>query len=1603
MESSRGAEAEAGVEHRHQREGFAPIRSENILAEPGEGEQEQKHNQHQGQLQDRPIVSASQSTHPRPTPTPFRASSSTDVAAQSEKSSDIPSLSRIASTRSARDRRRFEPISPGDAEELQRIATSGALSRTNTSSAAKESGNAAGRLERRDTLAGVKLGDPVLDPGSAEFDVWKWSRMLMSLMDQNNVVQRRAGIVWKRLQVCGSGSAINLQKNVGSLFLAPLRLGEFFGPGPEKTILKDFEGCLKTGEMLVVLGRPGSGCSTLLKSLMGELTGLDMKGQSEVHYNETSADAVESAINTQHNEHRLTDTLPGIPQKQMVKQFKGEIVYNQEVDKHFPHLTVGETLEFAARVRTPQQRLVDGVSRETWAKHMAQVVMATFGLSHTYHTKVGNDFVRGVSGGERKRVSIAEMALAGSPIAAWDNSTRGLDAATALEFTRSLRMSANLSGACHLVAIYQASQAIYDEFDKAVVLYEGRQIYFGPADEAKQYFVAMGWECPPRQTTGDFLTSVTNPAERTARAGMEKQVPRTPDEFEQYWHASTQRQALQQETREHEAEFSGDQTLDAFTASRRGMQANHVRPESPYTVSIPMQIRYCTQRAYQRLWNDRTSTVTTVVGQIAMALIIGSVFYGTRSDTASFFQKGGVLFFAVLLNALIAISEINTLYSQRPIVEKQASYAFYHPFTEAMAGVVADVPVKFVIATCFNVILYFLAGLRREPSQFFIFFMFNFVAILTMSQIYRSIAASTKTVSQALAIAGVTTLAIVIYTGFVIPRPLMHPWFKWISWINPVAYAFEGLFVNELHGQRFACSQIVPSGPGYPSTGNQFICAVAGAVEGQLTVSGDDYLQSQFQYSYSHIWRNLGFMFAFMIFFLFVYLFATEFNASTDSKAEVLVFRRGHVPQHLAAVEKAAKQDEEAAMPSAGANSPAKDDATKEAEQDEQVAALAPQTDVFTWRDVCYDIKIKGESRRLLDNVSGWVKPGTLTALMGVSGAGKTTLLDVLAQRVSMGVVTGDMLVSGKPLDASFQRKTGYVQQQDLHLETSTVREALRFSAMLRQPRAASKEAKHAFVEDVIKMLNMQEFAEAVVGVPGEGLNVEQRKLLTIGVELAAKPALLLFLDEPTSGLDSQSSWAIVAFLRKLADSGQAVLATIHQPSAILFQEFDRLLFLAKGGRTVYFGDIGENSSTLLNYFESYGAGKCGEDDNPAEYMLTMVGAGATGKSTKDWHEVWKASDEAKEIQSELASIQAAVGQERAGDSATSHSEFAMPFATQLIEVTTRVFQQYWRTPEYIYAKLLLGVASALFIGFSFFHVERSQQGLQNAIFSIFMITTIFTTLVQQIMPRFILQRDLYEVRERPSKAYSWKAFLIANIAVEIPYQMLLGIMVWASYFYPIYTRGGIPSAERQGLILLLLVQFFVFASTFAHMMIAALPDAETAGNIATLMFSLCLTFNGVFQPPFALPGFWIFMYRVSPLTYLVSAISSTGLSGRPVQCSSNEIAVMQPPPNTSCGAYLSGYASASGGALYNPSATADCQFCTATVADQFLTQVAISYRTRWRDYGIGFAFIVFNICAAVFLYYFFRVRKAEGKSGGGGGGWRKVLRLVRKDAEVEK
>lgn len=183
-----------------------------------------------------------------------------------------------------------------------------------------------------------------------------------------------------------------------------------------------------------------------------------------------------------------------------------------------------------------------------------------------------------------------------------------------------------------------------------------------------------------------------------------------------------------------------------------------------------------------------------------------------------------------------------------------------------------------------------------------------------------------------------------------------------------VDFSLALLTLQIVHGREFPCASFVPAPPF--QSGNSFICSVAGAVAGRTTVSGDAWVQASYQYSYSHIWRNLGFIIAFWIFFMALYLTVTELNSSSSSTAEVLVFRRGHVPKYIMQTG-SAKSDEEAAEKETSSST---DDTAQE------VSVIPPQKDFFTWRDVVYDIIIKGEPRRLLDHVSGWVKPGTLTA-----------------------------------------------------------------------------------------------------------------------------------------------------------------------------------------------------------------------------------------------------------------------------------------------------------------------------------------------------------------------------------------------------------------------------------------------------------------------------------------------------------------------------------------------------------------------------------------------------------------------------------------------
>lgn len=466
---------------------------------------------------------------------------------------------------------------------------------------------------------------------------------------------------------------------------------------------------------------------------------------------------------------------------------------------------------------------------------------------------------------------------------------------------------------------------------------------------------------------------MTSPQERIIRPGCENSAPRSPDEFAAAWRESKHRKRITEEVEDYlqTHPFHGED-YDKFLESRREDQSRFQRNKSPFTLSYTEQLCLNMWRGYVLLKTDPSLTITMLVSNFSEALIISSIFYNLQPTTDTFDKRGLLIFFIILMNAFGSILEIMTLYAKRKIVEKHSRYAFYHPSAEAFASMIVDLPYKILNAVLINTVLYFMTNLRREAGAYFFFLLISFTTTLAMSMMFRLIGSTTKSIAQALAPSSIILLGLVLYTGYAIPPAYMRNWIGWARWANPIYYTLEAALINEFNGRDFTCSTFVPQGPGYQSVApSARACSQQGAVPGQDVVSGTTYLDVAYGYKPSHRWRNFGILIVFVFGYMTLHLLATEFVASERSKGEVLLFSRKVVSKH-----KRQRQHDVEKTKTVG---PVKEEAVR---KDEEVVDVDKQTSTFHWRNLCYDIKIKGEPRRILDHVDGWAKPGTLTALM---------------------------------------------------------------------------------------------------------------------------------------------------------------------------------------------------------------------------------------------------------------------------------------------------------------------------------------------------------------------------------------------------------------------------------------------------------------------------------------------------------------------------------------------------------------------------------------------------------------------------------------------
>ncbi|KAK6609283.1 ABC drug exporter [Botrytis cinerea] len=1165
--------------------------------------------------------------------------------------------------------------------------------------------------------------------------------------------------------------------------------------------------------------------------------------------------------------------------------------------------SVYSQISFALRLRRPKS------NRDTdaeFAEHWTDEILESLGIKHTKSTIVGNSFVRGVSGGERKRVSLAEVLSAAPAVVTWDNPLRGLDSSSALSFLRLLKGMSKATGMSNIVTAYQVSEN-----------------------------------------------------ERRVKVGHSPPPPLGPAGLANAFRKSSHYQSLLGEIGQFREKHCDLLSAAAFKSEVADSKHKFTHPKALALRSFPTQVMVAMRRHYQLVWGARKSLAIILALNAVNALITGSAFYKRSLTATGAFELS-----------------VSTVHS-RTILQKQHALGMLHPAVSAVALNIAELPVCFAQTVLFTIPYYFLVFANPTAAGYWFFELLIFVFYASQLALFRMLGAWSPNVPVALLLGGAAMPVGLSHSGYGPTWPTLLKWDSWIRRISPSPYSLEATMGFLMKDDTLYCTsdQLVPNGIGYDNItiANQG-CPISGSTSGSSTVPGSTYLLTHFGYRPSNAWRNFGLVLVFWV--IYTGLTAVGLTLMTKNRGgggASRVFKRGAViPDAVRGDEELREKESDlesqgnpvAIHPQGNAqslndsNSTLSTNAAKWTEN-----AKNSSRPSFTFSNVSYHVQVDGENRQLLTDISGYVRPGQLTALMGVSGAGKTTLLDTLAQRKDTGIVTGDMMIGGQPvanLGARFSRACGFCMQQDVHDSGATVREALIFSAMMRRPLSVSNQEKEAHVEEVMDLLGLKSIADALIGVPGEGgLGVEERKRVTIGVELAANPSMLLFLDEPTSGLDSQAAYSLVMFLQRIAASGVPIICTIHQPSAVIFEMFDHVLLLTRGGRTIYFGETGSNSSVVVDYFARNGTAM-DETANPAEFILDTV---ASPSGSDEWSGTWNVSPERRNLQTQIEHLNSSVS----SNLETSTTDETLPWIHQYITLTSRHWLTVWRNGVYSFSRLVKAIFMGLFLSFIFYQASDTEQGTQNRLIVLLLLPWVIPASADDIQAIWYSKWALYTARERSGVGYHPLALCAALVTVEIP----LAIVIYTIYFLCSWFTIGLSG---PGFGYLLFLALGIYGLGFALAIAALVPNSEVSGFANSLVWCVQTTFGGMALVHSDMPSFYsAWLFWADPLRYWLGSAISNGVHSVPIICSASELTIVQPPAGQTCGQYLATYLSGTGmggasmGYLSNYNATEDCGYCPYQVGDDYAISFSYFYSERVRDWGI-FTLFCFSTLAIVFF-----------------------------------
>ncbi|KAE8815016.1 Pleiotropic drug resistance protein 4 [Hordeum vulgare] len=1198
-------------------------------------------------------------------------------------------------------------------------------------------------------------------------------------------------------------------------------------------LLHETNAIIRPRRMTLLLGSPGSGKTTLLKALAGRMLDSGLKLSGRVTYN-------------------------GHGMEEFVVERAA--AYVSQEDLHNGEMTVRETLTFSAECQGTGDRhdlLAELTRREREAnltpEHDIDVfmkestiggksnivtnyIMQILGLHICSDTLVGNDMARGISGGQRKRVTIGEMLIGPARALFMDEISNGLDSSTAFQIVNFLGQLVHILGVTAVISLLQPSPETYDLFDDVVLLSEGHVVYQGPKENVVEFFESLGFRCPQRKAIADFLLEVTSVKDQKhywIRDGEPYQYFNV-EQFSEAFHAFHAGQIIRKAL---EIPFEKNQSLSPALTNLK------------YGVSKRQLVNVISSREILLMRRNSSLYIVNFAHMAMIAFVALTIFWNSNMHRDSLTDGGlylGVLFFFVSETMFSNLGDLGGTIMKLPLFFKERD-VFYPAWAYTLPTWILKIPITLVEVTILVSMTYYAVGFDPNIGRFFKQYCLLLALSQMSSSLFRLIAGVTRNMFAANIFGTFTMLLLLLLGGFLLSSENLNKFWMLGYWISPLMYAQTAISTNEFTSHRW--SKTLPGST--ESLGTSVLKSRGIFVEAKWYWIGLGAL-----IGYTVIFNGL-YTAAFTYFKTYGRGFSSLTNKTLDKKIANLSREAPSKRSH----QKRVMNELESPTNNGRVTLP-----------------FLPLS--LTFDNIRYSVdmpeenKARGETKdrlEILKGVSGCFRPGVLTALMGISGAGKTTLMDVLAGRITGGYREGTVTISGyQKKQETFCRVFGYCEQSDIHSAHLTVLESLLFSAWLRLPSEIDSLTRRIFVEDVMELLELTSLRGAQVGHPGGyGLSSEQRKRLTIAVELVANPSII-FMDEPTSGLDARAAAIVMRTVRNLVDTGKTVVCTIHQPSIDIFETFDELFLLNRQGEEIYVGPLGEHSVNMIAYFEGIGVNNIQDGHNPATWMLEVTSTVQEHMLGIDLSVIFK--------QSELYQRSKALVKELSmppPSSADLHflDKYSQSFIKQCLICLWKQNLSYWRNIHYTGGRYCITIIIALLFGTIFWDLgmkRARRQDLFNSMGSMYAATLMIgVSNASGVQPVIAMERVVF-YKERAARMYSSLPYTFAQVVIELPYIFIQTLI----YGVLVYTMIGFEWTTAKFFWYLFFMYFTFLYFTFFGMMAAGLsPSGGIAAIISSASYGLWNLFSGFLIPVSRIPIWWSWYYWICPVAWTLHGL----------------------------------------------------------------------------------------------------------------------------------